>query len=171
MGVVLMNKELIEETGKFKEKIRKSLRYFYFVFLLVLLVNYAYYLIFLKPYIAGLHDDKIGISFLGGFVGWVLGLGLQNSGTSLKTILTVLGAALSGAPVIFLHDVDDRWFYPIGLVAGLSWIRIKNARKDIIEHSGNTRRHQLIRFFGYLDLAVIATFSILAILYAILIEG
>jgi hypothetical protein len=73
---------------------------------------------------------KVGVLVLGGFVGFLLGLGLfRSKNVTLKGVITIVGAALGGAPVLFMNGVGrDKWMYPIGLVIGLVWNRMFEAR-------------------------------------------
>jgi hypothetical protein len=72
----------------------------------------------------------IGVLFLGGFVGLLLGLTLQiPKSQSLKTVVAIIGAALGATPVAFMQGLAyEKWMYPVGLVVGLLWIRVISAR-------------------------------------------
>ncbi|HVT59473.1 MAG TPA: hypothetical protein VHR45_13860 [Thermoanaerobaculia bacterium] len=48
-----------------------------------------------------------------------LGFGLMRSGLTLKAVLTVMSAALGGAPVLFMSGTRAKWMFPLGLLTGL----------------------------------------------------
>ena len=61
-------------------------------------------------------EERLGVVALGSFVGVLLAVGLLRSGPTLKAVLTVIGAALGGAPVLFLSGTTEKWLYPIALL-------------------------------------------------------
>jgi len=63
--------------------------------------------------------ELIGVTSLGLFVGLLFGLGIAHSKPTVKVVLTLLGAALGGAPVAFLANTTSKWLYPVGLIVGL----------------------------------------------------
>ena len=67
----------------------------------------------------------VGILFLGGFVGFLLSLTVKLSAPpTVRSIVQVIGAALGGAPMLFMQDAGSAiWAYPVGLVLGLIWAR------------------------------------------------
>ena len=83
--------------------------------------------------------ERIGITALGLFVGFLLGLGLFSAKPTLKAALTVLGAALGGAPVAFLAHTELRWIYPVGLLIGFVCARVvqRRIRDEIHRESGS----------------------------------
>lgn len=62
--------------------------------------------------------ERLGIAALGLFVGLLLARGLARSEPTLRNVLTVLGAALGGAPLAFVKGAGAKWIYPVGLIAG-----------------------------------------------------
>jgi len=63
--------------------------------------------------------ERMGVLLLGVFVSYLLALGLTHSKPTLKAMVGVIGAALGGAPVVFLAGALAKWLYPAGLVLGL----------------------------------------------------
>lgn len=58
-----------------------------------------------------------GVLALGGFVGHLMRFATLNLKPTTKVIVTLLSAALGGAPILFLQDAGTaRWFYPLGLL-------------------------------------------------------
>jgi hypothetical protein len=109
-----------------------------------------------------------GLLSLGLFVGFLLGFGLWKSGPTLKAVLTVLGAALGGAPVVFMRGTSDKWMYPIGLLIGLMFIRVIGARDAIARSASQpTKAGKIHGLFAWIDLLVIAIITIGAAVYAI----
>lgn len=114
-------------------------------------------------------EQRIGILALGVFVGFLLGLGLVKSGTTLKAAITVVGAALGGAPVIFMSDAEGRWLYPLGLLVGLLWIRVANARTEIAEHSSRpSKKRAIFGNFAWVDMTAVVLVTALGAWYAFL---
>ena len=115
---------------------------------------------------------KLGVLYLGLFVGVLLGFGLSKSGQTLKAVLTAIGAALGGGPVLFMKDIGtEKWIYPLGLVIGLIWPRIITARDQIAEASRRSSGEQRVHgWFAWIDLIVIAGVTIAATLYALFVE-
>ncbi len=68
--------------------------------------------------------ELIGVICLGLFVGLLLGLGIGHTRVTVRTALTLLGAALGGAPIAFLGSATAKWLYPTGLLAGLLSARL-----------------------------------------------
>ena len=68
--------------------------------------------------------ELVGIISLGVFVGLLLGLGLAHSKPTAQVVLTLLGAALGGAPIAFMSSAARKWFYPVGLLVGLLSARL-----------------------------------------------
>jgi len=112
-------------------------------------------------------DQRLGVLCLGVFVGFLLGFGLTRSKPTLRAALTVVGAALGGAPVAFLTTVQYRWLYPIGLLTGLIWVRIANIRiaADTRSHTYNLHAHT--RLAAWVDVALIILVSV-AVIYAVI---
>lgn len=73
----------------------------------------------------------IGVLCLGLFVGLLFGIVLfQAKSPTVKIVLSVISAALSGAPVMFMRGISfERWMYPIGLLLGFLWVRVLLARQ------------------------------------------
>jgi len=69
-----------------------------------------------SEFLKQLSEERLGVIALGSFVGVLLAIGLLRSGPTLKTVLTVIGAALGGAPVLFLSGTAEKWLYPIALL-------------------------------------------------------
>ena len=77
-------------------------------------------------------NRELGVLALGLFVGSLIGFGLLGKRASVKVIITAIGAALSGSPVLFMIKLDaERWVYPIGLALGLLMFRLKEARNVV----------------------------------------
>lgn len=97
----------------------------------------------------------VGVLFLGGFVGFLLGLTIQFShGASIKLITAVLGAALGGAPIALMDDLSfQRWMYPIGLVIGVLWVRMVSARSTIVTRP--KKEAQLAWYVAWADVIAI----------------
>ena len=67
--------------------------------------------------ISYLNIPWLGVFALCFFVGFLLSRGLSTSGDSLKAVITALGAALGGGPILFLKDAGNlKGLYPIGLI-------------------------------------------------------
>ena len=100
---------------------------------------------------------ELGILALGLFVGALLALGLSKSGGTLKAVITAIGAALGGGPILFIQGVGDaKWSYPVGLVLGLLWPRLLTARLDIargVRRGG--RENRVHALFAWIDLIII----------------
>jgi fermentation-respiration switch protein FrsA (DUF1100 family) len=95
-------------------------------------------------------------------VGGVLGFGLAKSGGNLKTAITVVGAALGGAPVLFIEGVGQaKWAYPVGLVLGLLILRLQSIR--LILESGRTGSSR--KRSAWIEIVVIVGFSIAIIVW------
>ena len=72
--------------------------------------------------LAALYPATFGVLALGMFVGFLLGLGLEHSGKNLKSVLTVLGAALGGGPILFMEGLGQEMKYgPTLSVLLLPW--------------------------------------------------
>jgi hypothetical protein len=104
----------------------------------------------------------LGVVFLGGFVGFILGLTLQLPKTlNLKVAVSLIAAALGGAPLLFMRGLGfEKWMYPIGLVMGLLWTRIISAR---FSSASRSRQTQL---FAWLDMVAIAVITLVVIVCA-----
>ena len=115
-----------------------------------------------------------GVLAMGVFVGYLLGLALlQTRSLNIKAAITVVGAALSGAPVVFMNGLgDSRWIYPVGLLLGLLFVRIPGARRAIA-HKWVTNRpdEKALGWFAWFDIAVITLASLAALAYALLIPS
>jgi len=75
----------------------------------------------------------LGVFFLGGFVGFLLGLAINfASSINLKVASALIGAALGGTPIVFMRGLSfEKWMYPIGLVVGFFWVRVVRAREKM----------------------------------------
>lgn len=84
----------------------------------------------------------LGVLFLGGFVGLLLGLTIRFAqNPTLKFVIGIIGAALGGAPVLFMGGLEhQKWTYPVGLVVGLLWIRVLNARTIVATRPKKSER-------------------------------
>lgn len=112
---------------------------------------------------------NVGGLSLGVFIGTVLGFGLLKAGGGLKAALAVVGAALGGAPVLFLGDTQAKWLYPLGLVCGLSMLRMAQARVSIIRQASRpTKAGRVESIFAYIDIIVIAVATVAAVLFTVL---
>jgi hypothetical protein len=113
----------------------------------------------------------LGVLFLGGFVGFILGLALSFSKKlTYKAVAAVLGAALGGAPLAFMGNLAyERWMYPVGLVLGLISIRLLTARKDLLyaihalQDKGDSRVQRVHLAIAVIDMIAIA-FIILVVI-------
>ena len=119
-----------------------------------------------------LSELKLGLLCLGIFVGFLLGFALMKSNNqSIKSVLTVLGAALAGAPVAFMTGVEQKWMYPVGLLVGLLYTRVFAARNAIAMKVANPEPENKVHgIFAWIDLIVISIVTISAILYGIVSE-
>jgi hypothetical protein len=80
----------------------------------------------------------LGPLSLGVFVGFILGFGLIKTNPNVKAALGVVGSALGGGPIFFIEGLGlARWWYPIGLLLGIAWLRVPNAIKVLAEHRSN----------------------------------
>ena len=97
----------------------------------------------------------LGVLFLGGFVGLLLGLVVQfTKNISLKLAAAVIGAALGGAPILFMTGLrHEKWMYPIGLVLGFLWVRLITARQVIARRPRKVERTGWL--IGWLDTVAI----------------
>jgi hypothetical protein len=100
----------------------------------------------------------LGVLFLGGFVGFLLGLALRvPENINLKLAVAVIGAALGGAPIIFMQDLAfQKWMYPVGLVVGFLWVRLISARTLVTKRPKKDER--IAWYVGWLD-----TFAIVGV--------
>ena len=106
----------------------------------------------------------LGVLFLGMFVGFVLGMTLISSNnTTVKFAVAVVSAALAGAPIAFMSGLTfERWMYPIGLVLGLSWVRMFSAR--------NQKRGKA-NLFAWLDMIAIVGATLVMVAYTAFIKS
>jgi len=110
--------------------------------------------------------------FVGLVVGTALGAGLATSRPALKLTLTAIGAAAGGASAIVPSDSPARWMYPIGLLLGIMWLRVPDARRILAAyHSRPAKGRAIDAAFASLDLFVIALATIVAVLYATFVKG
>ena len=100
----------------------------------------------------------LGVLFLGGFVGLIVGFVIKSTDkVGLKIAASVISAALAGTPVAFMKGLTfERWMYPIGLVLGLAWIRIISMR-------GNLNPNSKAHFFDWVDMIAIVGSTIVII--------
>jgi hypothetical protein len=68
--------------------------------------------------------ERVGVLALGLFVSYLLALGLEHSKPNLRVVITVIGVALTGAPVAFLAQAMSKWAYPLGLLSGIAAYRV-----------------------------------------------
>jgi hypothetical protein len=109
----------------------------------------------------------LGVLFLGGFVGFILGGTLRLTNViPVKVAVSILGAALGGVPVAFMSGLTyQKWMYPIGLVFGLLWIRVVYAR---YEKQGRSR----VLILAWIDvIAIISATLVVVILTAFIKFG
>jgi hypothetical protein len=112
----------------------------------------------------------IGVLFLGGFVGLLLGLTLQlPKSQSLKTVVAVIGAALGATPVAFMQGLAyEKWMYPVGLVVGLLWMRVISARTVIARMPERSER--LAWYIAWVDTAAVIIVTAVVVLSATFIH-
>jgi hypothetical protein len=110
----------------------------------------------------------LGVLSLGMFVGFILGWTLISSTSlTIKIAASAISAALAGAPVIFMSGLAfEKWMYPIGLVVGLAWTRIFQARS--LESQPRVPRH--VRFYAWFDIIAIAVATLVVILCAMFVK-
>jgi hypothetical protein len=101
----------------------------------------------------------VGVLFLGLFIGGVLALSIRSSGTkgrgdiNARKIRFIIAAALSGAPVLLMKGLDyEKWMYPIGLVIGLSLLRVIAARDVISAGRDDSERNRFAHIFAWIDM-------------------
>lgn len=107
----------------------------------------------------------LGVLFLGGFVGFLLGLVvLSTEKLSLKLAVSVVGSALGGAPVLFMGELShEKWMYPIGLVVGFLWVRLISARQAIGRRPKSADRpNWLIAWLDTIGILLVTTGVVLA---------
>jgi hypothetical protein len=108
--------------------------------------------------------QRLGILALGGFVGFLLGLGLMNSHPTLKAAITVIGTALGGAPVVFISEASDKWMYPLGLLTGLLWSRAVGARVQLAQKVERPAKQAAVHgWLAWIDLLLILAITIGAV--------
>src|SRR4051812_36718268 len=112
----------------------------------------------------------LGVLFLGGFVGLLLGLTLQLPKTpNLKFAMGIIGAALGGAPVLFMQGLEhQKWMYPIGLVVGLLWIRVLGARSVVGKRPKKSER--LAWYIAWADTLAVLVVTAIVVLSATFID-
>jgi hypothetical protein len=112
----------------------------------------------------------LGVLALGVFIGFLLGFALLRSKPTVKAAITVVGAALGGGPVVFMKDAGTaKWFYPIGLIAGLFFVRAQTARMAIgLKYENPTPPKKVHGYFAWLDLLAISVVAGAALIYAVL---
>jgi len=110
----------------------------------------------------------MGVLALGIFIGFLLGYALLQSRPTVKAAITVIGAALGGAPVVFVRDAGTaKWFYPIGLVLGLFLVRAFSARSAIaLKYDKPTPKNKVHGYFAWLDLFGMVVLIAAAFVYA-----
>ena len=96
----------------------------------------------------------VGVLALGVFIGFLLGFVLLQSKPTVKAAITVIGGALGGTPIAFMKDVGAaKWFYPIGLLVGLFFVRVPRAREAIgLKYDDPTPKNNVHGYFAWLDL-------------------
>ena len=67
-----------------------------------------------SPFAETLSEQKFGVISFCIFVGFLLGLGLfRSKNLTLKGVITVVGAALGGGPMLFMKGIGpEKWMYP-----------------------------------------------------------
>ena len=75
--------------------------------------------------------ELVGVACLGTFTSAFLTFGLTYSKKTLQVVMAVIGAALGGAPLVFLGSSNAKWVYPIGLVLGVPFGRVLARWTDI----------------------------------------
>jgi len=115
-------------------------------------------------------EQKTGIFFLGAFIGWLLVYVLfKIVKPNVKIATTIIGAALSGAPILFLGGVTNKWMYPIGLVVGALFNHIAVARSAIYQKVANQDpQSRMAGYFAWFDLLCIFTVSLVVLLYCLM---
>jgi hypothetical protein len=110
----------------------------------------------------------LGVLFLGGFVGYILALVLQQSKNfNLRILLSVIGGALGGAPILFMGGLGyQKWMYPIGLVLGTVWTRMISARNAVQEQTGKGIGSVL----AWIDMFIIAAITLIIVTIAAFIS-
>jgi hypothetical protein len=130
--------------------------------LFALLGSLVAYLIFLQKHWDQANMKLLGVYFLGTFVGFLLvGAAFASKKVSIKAAITLIGAALGGAPILFMRDLSfEKWMYPIGLVTGMMWIRVVKGRKPLLRNLIETDPFYLI------DMVAIAAFTAIVVVCA-----
>ena len=123
---------------------------------------------FLKESTMDWVTPEFGILCLGIFVGAILGYGLVKAGGELKAALTVVGAAVGGAPILFIQDIGGaRFTDPVGLVLGLLVIRLRSARETVIDK----RISRTKRAVAWMDTIVIIAVTLAAAIWSAIPAG
>jgi hypothetical protein len=104
----------------------------------------------------------LGVLCMGGFVGFLLSLAINFSSTvNLKVLSALMGAALGGAPILFMQGLGfEKWMYPIGLVMGLLWLRIVRARWE-----------KRLPIFAWIDTVLILLITLIVIVLVVLVAS
>jgi hypothetical protein len=113
-------------------------------------------------------EEPLGVICLGALVGFLLGIGLASSRHTLRAVLTILGAALGGAPVAFIAASEHRWLYPVGLLLGFLWVRTASLWKTIstaLSSRGSSK--QRISAIVAFELAFVFCLTCLAVAYIV----
>lgn len=109
-------------------------------------------------------EEPLGVTCLGGLVGFLLAWGLVASKPTLKAIITVIGAGMGGAPVAFLAATGHRWLYPIGLLVGFLWVRAGS-----LYRAGELERRANFPAVGPMPTRVVATICAMIVVTAALL--
>jgi len=84
---------------------------------------------------------------------------------TIKTIVTVIGAAVSGAPAVFLQGLgSEKWFYPVGVVAGFFWSRFAASARAV--KSGPSGGKKIAWYFSIIEVAAISISTLVLLLVA-----
>ena len=110
---------------------------------------------------------EFGVLCLGIFVGGILAFSLSKSDGNLKTAIAIIGAALGGAPMLFIEDVGQaKWVYPVGLILGLLILRFWFARSVLV----NRRSGRNQQVFAWGEVIIISILTVLAMVFTFIPE-
>ena len=112
---------------------------------------------------AGTGPNVMGL-IVGLIVGYILNTALTRTEGNVKATVALVGAALGGAPFVFLNEVDPLSLanYPLGLLVGMLIPRFIAAREQIVKDETKAKAKKV----AWIDIVFISAFTIGAFLFA-----